>query len=63
MFRKANHLARGALIAEYTIAFLAELLELTGKLQNLVKDHCRLVVAEEQDGHLVEYEDEEDVPF
>jgi hypothetical protein len=49
--------------AEYTIAFLAELLELTGKLQELVKDHCRLVVDENQDGHLVEYEDEEDVPF
>ena len=49
--------------AEYTITFLAELLELTGKLQNLVKDHCQLVVAEEQDGHLVEFDDEEDIPF
>jgi hypothetical protein len=49
--------------AEYTIAFLAELLELTGKLQDLVKDHCRLIVAEEQDGHLVETDEDEDIPF
>ena len=51
--------------AEYTIAFLTELLELTGKLQDLVKDHCRLIVAEEQDGHLVEFDDDEqeDIPF
>jgi len=49
--------------AEHTIAFLAELLELTGKLHDLVKDHCRVIVAEEQDGHLVEDDEEEDVPF
>mgnify|MGYP001557746465 CR=1 FL=1 len=49
--------------AEHTIAFRAELLELTGKLHDLVKDHCRLFVAEEQDGHLVECDEEEDVPF
>jgi hypothetical protein len=36
--------------AEHTIAFLAELLELTEKLQHLVRGHCRLVVAEDQDG-------------
>jgi len=47
---------------EHTIAFLAELLELTSKLQDLVKDHCRLVVAQEEDGHMVEM-DEDDVPF
>ena len=49
--------------AEHTIAFLAELLELTGKLHDLVKDHCRVIVTEEQDGHLVEDDEEEDVPF
>lgn len=49
--------------AEYTIAFLAELLELTGKLQNLVKDYCQFIVAEEQDGYLVECDEEEDIPF
>jgi hypothetical protein len=49
--------------AEQTIAFLAELLEITGKLQELVKDHCQLIVAEEQDGHLVECDEEEDIPF
>ena len=49
--------------AEYTIAFLAELLELTGKLHDLVKEHCQLIVAENQDGHLVEFDEEEDIPF
>ena len=49
--------------AEYTIAFLAELLELTGKLHELVKEHCQLLVAEDRDEHLVEFDDEEDVPF
>ena len=49
--------------AEQTIAFLAELLELTGKLQDLVKDHCQLIVAETQDAHLVECDEEEDIPF
>jgi hypothetical protein len=49
--------------AEHTIAFLAELLELTEKLQHLVRGHCRLVVAEDQDGHMVEDDEEEDIPF
>ena len=49
--------------AEDTIAFLAELLELTGKLQDLVKDHCQLIVAEELDSHLGEVDEEEDTPF
>lgn len=48
---------------EHTIAFLAELLELTGKLHELVKDHCQMIVGNEQDGHLVEFDDEEDIPF
>ena len=49
--------------AEHTIVFLAELLELTGKLHDLVKEHCQLLVAEDQDGHLVEGDEQEDVPF
>jgi hypothetical protein len=49
--------------AEHTITFLAELLELTEKLQHLVRGHCRLVVAEDQDDHMVEDDEEEDIPF
>jgi len=49
--------------AEYTISFLSELLDLTEKLHSLVRDHCRLLAAEDQDGQVVEYDDQEDIPF
>ena len=49
--------------AEYTILFLSELLELTEKLHLLVRDHCRLLAAEDQDGHLIEDDDQDDIPF
>ena len=48
---------------EHTIAFLAELLELTGKLHDLVEEQCRLFLAEDQDGHLGECDEQEDIPF
>lgn len=48
---------------ESIIAFLTELLELTGKLHDLVEEQCRLLIAEDQDGHLGEGEEQEDIPF
>ena len=49
--------------AEQNLAFLTQLLELIGKLQDLIKDHCQLILAEEQGSHLVECDKEEDIPF
>jgi hypothetical protein len=50
--------------AEQTIHLLAELLELTQYLRQLVIDHCRLLTSD-QDGHLLEEDNEEErqVPF
>jgi len=48
---------------QHTITFLAELLELTSQIHELVKEHCQLIVDNEQDGHLVEFDDEEEIPF
>lgn len=48
--------------AEEQILFLAELLNIIGELQELVRDYCRVLTAE-QDGCMLEDESEHNVPF
>ncbi|MDW7774687.1 MAG: hypothetical protein SCH71_17535 [Desulfobulbaceae bacterium] len=49
--------------AENTISFLAELLELTDKLRELVKDYCREITAEEDGCRTVEKNQHDREPF
>ncbi len=49
--------------AEEQIHFLADLLELIDKLQNLVRDYCRMITTD-QDGHCLESDhDQHNDPF
>jgi hypothetical protein len=48
--------------AEEKILFAGKLLELIRELEELVIDYCRVITAEE-DGHMLEKDDYEKVPF
>ncbi len=47
---------------EDQIIFVAELLNLINELQELVRDHCRVLTAE-RDGTLESIAERDDVPF